>query len=188
MSKRLWIALFAVVLATGCGMRIQVIKQSGTPSPLKDAAGLVVAIDRSELRIGGLPLDRYLQQLPGDEAKDMTAILTSMEASLIKGLGRKAPGMRVRSIAEGPAAKGEVLVTVYYLELERGWFRGLSTEDSWLRSRVAWTVNGQLTDEWIAKKDDGASMYTPTDIQRLSNCAESLGELIAKYYAKATGK
>jgi len=183
------IALFVVMLlvATGCGLRMQVIKQSGKPSPLKGASCLVVAMDRSELRIGGQNIDRHLQQLPPNEAQDLVSIFASMDTSFMKGLKNKASGVRVRSLAEGPVTKGEILVTVYHLELERGWFRGLSTEDSWLRSRVAWTVDGQVTDEWIAKKDDSASMYTPTDVQRLSNCSESMGELAGKYFARATG-
>lgn len=184
MLKKLVILLTAL-LALGCGSSFHVIKKSGYPSPFKAATGLVVAIDHSDLRIEGQRADQYQARLAPAERDDFAKILAAMDRSFIKRFANDIRSTKVRELAEGKVRPGEVVVHVYFTQLERGWFAGVAGKDSSLDARVTFTVAGQVTDEWVDRETDSASMYTPTDIQRLSNCSEQLARETAKYFEVA---
>lgn len=184
MLKKL-VILLAALTALGCGSSFHVIKKSGHPSPFRAATGLVVAIDHTDLRIDGQRVDQYQARLAPAERDDFTKILAAMDASFIKRFVSDIRSTKVRELAEGKVRPGEVVVNVYFTQLERGWFAGVAGKSSSLDARVTFTVAGQVTDEWVDRESDSPSMYTPTDIQRLSNCAEQLARETAKYFEVA---
>ena len=178
----LFVALvLGAVTSVGCGTAWKVIRDGGSPSPLKGAGPMTVSFDYSKLVVGGKTEQAFVEEKkmkePGYD-KTWSDLKSSFETNFVTGLaGGYSPGVQA-----GPPGQGAHVV-VFPTLLTMGKYVVVAATSTRVDANLAFTVNGAPADEIIITSMEQATIVTPSVHQHIPGVASSIGKITSRFLA-----
>ena len=183
LSKFLFLsfALFSFALV-GCGTAWKVVKDGGSPPPLKGAGPLTVSFDYSKLVIGGKSEQAFVEekmQKEPDYQKTWGDLKSSFETNFVTGLaGGYSPGVQA-----GPPGPQGAHVIVFPTLMTMGKYIVVAATATRVDANLAFTVNGAPADEIAVTGSQSATAITPSVHQHMPGVASYMGKITSKFLA-----
>jgi hypothetical protein len=183
LQKFLFLTLaLGVFTAAGCGTAWKVVRDGGSPSPLKGAGPLTVSFDYSKLIVGGKSEQAFVEekmQKEPDYQKTWGELKSSFETNFVTGLaGGYSAG--VQPGAPGPQGAH---VVIFPTHLQMGKYMVVAATATRVDANCAFTVNGQPADEIAVSGSQGATLVTPSVHQHMPGVASYMGKVTSKFLA-----
>ena len=178
----LFLALvLGAVTSVGCGTAWKVIRDGGSPSPLRGAGPMTVSFDYSKLVVGGKTEQAFVEEKkmkePGYD-KTWSDLKSSFETNFVTGLaGGYAPGVQA-----GPPGQGAHVV-VFPTLLTMGKYMVVTSTATRVDANLAFAVNGQPADEIAVTGAESATLVSPSVFQHMPGVAGYLGKVSARFLA-----
>ena len=151
-------ALGAVTLA-GCGPTWMVVRDGGSPSPLRGAGPITVSFDYSRFSVEGKNEQEFVQgklvKYP-EYPTTWAELRQQLEVNFINGFAEWPGG-----VGAGPPGPG-VHATVFPTALTIGHYMVIAATPTTIDATVAFTVNGLPADEIALTRSEPASAFRPT--------------------------
>jgi hypothetical protein len=171
-----------VFTAAGCGTAWKVIKDGGSPSPLKNAGPLTVSFDYSKLIVGGMSEAAFVQDKmtkEPDYQKTWGELKASFENHFVSGLA----GGYTAGVAPGAPGPQGAHVVVFPTHLQMGKYMVVTSTATRVDAQCAFTVNGQPADEIGVSGAESATLVTPSVHQHIPGVASYMGKVTSKFLA-----
>jgi hypothetical protein len=176
----IFLALVVSVAATGCAPGWTVIRDGGSPSPLRGAGPISVSFDYSRLMVEGRT-ERDFVALKKTEKPDYeiswNELKKQLETNFVIGMGQLHPP----GVGLGPGAPTGVHVVVYPTNFTIGHYIVVASTSTELLADVVFYANGQQADVIGLASAVPATMYRPTVFAHMPPIATDIGRLSGKY-------
>ena len=172
----------AAFASVGCGTAWKVVKDGGSPPPLKGAGPLTVSFDYSRLLVGGKSEQAFVEekmQKEPDYQKSWGELKSSFETNFVTGLS----GGYSSGVAVGPPGPQGAHVVVFPTLLTMGKYIVVAATATRVDANLAFTVNGQPADEIAVTGSQTATVVTPSVHQHMPGVASYMGKVTSKYLA-----
>jgi hypothetical protein len=182
-QKFLFLTLVLVAFASvGCGTAWKVVKDGGSPPPLKGAGPLTVSFDYSRLVVGGKSEQQFVQEKmekEPDYQKSWGDLKLAFETNFVTGLANG----YTSGVSIGPAGPQGAHVVVYPTLLTMGKYMVVAATATRVDANLAFMVNGQPADEIAVTGSQGATLVTPSVHQHMPGVASYMGKITSKFLA-----
>ena len=172
----------AIAITSACGPPWAVIQQSGPPSALAGARQVTVAIDFSNLHVGGEPIDSYMAHQDGERQRAVDEVLQATADAFVAELIASIPVTVIP--VDAPPQPGEVRVTARFVDLVMGKYAIIYRQDSRLTTNMEWSVGGQVTDHIQTTVFVAAEIARPSIVQRLRVAGSNTARLGASFFRR----
>ena len=171
-------ALGAVTLA-GCGPTWMVVRDGGSPSPLRGAGPISVSFDYSRFSVEGKNEQEFVQgklvKYP-DYPTTWADLKKQLEVNFMNGLAAEWPP----GVGFGPPGPG-VHATVFPTALTIGHYMLIAATPTTIDATIAFTVNGQPADEIAVTRSEPASAFRPTVFAHVPPIAVYMGQATNRF-------
>lgn len=177
---RILLGLVLSVAAAGCGPHWKVVRDGGSPSPLKGAGPITVSFDYSRLMVEGKPEREFVEAKKAEKMDYETSwneLKKQLETNFVIGMGQlHSPGVGL-----GPGGPAGVHVVVYPTNFTIGHYMVVASTNTELLADVAFFANGQQADVISLASAVPATIYRPTVFAHMPPIATDMGKLSGKY-------
>ena len=177
---RILLGLVLSVAAAGCGPHWKVVRDGGSPSPLKGAGPITVSFDYSRLMVEGKPEHDFVEAKKVEKMDYETSwneLKKQLETNFVIGMGQLHPA----GVGLGPAGPQGVHVTVFPTNFTIGHYMVVASTNTELLADVAFFANGQQADVISLASAVPASILRPTVFAHMPPIATDMGKLSGKY-------
>ena len=177
----MFLVLVAVaVAAAGCAPSWKVVRDGGSPSPLKGARPITVSFDYSRLMVEGKPEHDFVEAKKVEKMDYETSwneLKKQLETNFVIGMGQQHPA----GVGLGPAGPSGVHVTVYPTNFTIGHYMVVASTNTQITAECAFTANGQPADAIGVAGAVAATIYRPTVFAHVPPVATDLGKVTGKF-------
>jgi hypothetical protein len=177
---RILLGLVLSVAAAGCGPHWKVVRDGGSPSPLKGAGPITVSFDYSRLMVEGKTEHDFVEAKKVEKMDYETSwneLKKQLENNFVIGMGQ----LHTAGVAMGPAGPQGVHVTVFPTNFTIGHYMVVASTNTELLADVAFFANGQQADVISLASAVAATIYRPTVFAHMPPIATDMGKLSGKY-------
>ena len=171
------LALGAVTLA-GCGPTWMVVRDGGSPSPLRGAGPISVSFDYSRFSVEGRSEQEFVQgklvKYP-DYPTTWAELKQQLEVNFINGFAEWPGG-----VGAGPPGPG-VHAIVFPTALTIGHYMVVAATPTTIDANILFTVNGQPADEIAVTQSEPASAFRPTVFAHVPPIGVYLGQVTSRF-------
>jgi len=171
--------MFVLLTAlVGCAPHFVVLRDGGTPSPLRGVGPISVSFDYSKLYISGKTEAEFVQEravAEPDYPRKWSELKGAFESNLISGFSDTWPG-----VTQGPPGPGGHL-TVFPTALTMGKYMLVAATSTSVTGTMAFAVNGQDADAIEVRGAQSASIYQPSVFQHMPGVATSMGRQVGSF-------
>ena len=172
--------LAGAVAAAGCAPGWKVVRDGGSPSPLKGAGPISVSFDYSRLIVEGKNEKDFVAAKKVEKIDYETSwneLKKQLETNFVIGMGQKhQPGVGL-----GPAGPAGVHVTVYPTNFVMGHWMMVAATNTSMTCDVEFFSNGQPADVIGVAGEVQATIYRPTVFAHVPPVATDMGKVTGKY-------
>jgi hypothetical protein len=168
------------VAASACGPTWMVIREGGSPPPLRGAGPITVSFDYSRLLVEGKNEQAFVQDKlvkNPDYEKSWAELKQQLETNFINGMAADWPA----GVGVGPAGSAGVHATVFPTAFTIGHYMVVAATNTEMEANVSFTVNGQLADEISIRGAERATVYRPTVFAQMPPLAVYLGKVTNRF-------
>jgi len=174
------VGLILSVAAAGCAPHWKVVRDGGSPSPLKGAGPITVSFDYSRLMVEGKNEHDFVEAKKVEKADYETSwneLKKQLETNFVIGMGQQHPP----GVGLGPGAPQGVHVVVFPTNFSIGHYMVVASTATELLADVQFFNNGQPADVISLASAVQASIYRPTVFAHMPPIATDMGKLSGMY-------
>jgi hypothetical protein len=168
------------VAAAGCGHGWKVVRDGGSPSPLKGAGPITVSFDYSRLIVEGKSEKDFVDAKKAEKMDYETSwneLKKQLETNFVIGMGQKHP----EGVGLGPQGPTGVHAVVYPTNFTMGHYMVVASTNTSITAEVAFFSNGQPADAIGIAGEVAATIYRPTVFAHVPPVATDLGKATGKF-------
>ena len=168
------------VAAAGCGHGWKVVRDGGSPSPLKGAGPITVSFDYSRLIVEGKSEKDFVDAKKAEKMDYETSwneLKKQLETNFVIGMGQKHP----EGVGLGPGGPTGVHAVVYPTNFTMGHYMVVASTNTSITAEVAFFSNGQPADAIGVAGEVAATIYRPTVFAHVPPVATDLGKATGKF-------
>jgi hypothetical protein len=168
------------VAAAGCAPHWKVVRDGGSPSPLKGAGPITVSFDYSRLIVEGKPEKEFVEAKKAEKMDYETSwneLKKQLETNFVIGMGQLHP----EGVGLGPGGPTGVHAVVYPTNFTMGHYMVVASTNTAITAEVAFFSNGQPADAIGVAGEVAATIYRPTVFAHVPPVATDLGKVTGKF-------
>jgi hypothetical protein len=187
MTERLWrhrLSLFALALgavaAAGCAPGWKIVRDGGSPPPLRGAGPISVSFDYSRLIVEGKNEKEFVEAKKEKDIayeKSWSELKSQFETNFVNGMGQNYPA----GVGIGPGGPSGVHVIVCPTSLTMGHYMVIASTNTAIDTEIAFQVNGQPADVIAVHGQVPATVYRPTVFAHIPPVATDIGRAANKF-------
>ena len=138
----MFLVLVGAVAAAGCGHGWKVVRDGGSPSPLKGAGPITVSFDYSRLIVEGKSEKDFVEAKKAEKMDYETSwneLKKQLETNFVIGMGQRHP----EGVGLGPQGPTGVHAVVYPTNFTMGHYMVVASTNTSITAEVAFFSNGQ---------------------------------------------
>lgn len=168
------------VAAAGCAPGWKVVRDGGSPSPLKGAGPITVSFDYSRLIVEGKNEQDFVAAKKAEKMdydQSWAELKKQLETNFVIGMGQQHP----EGVGLGPGGPSGVHVVVFPTNFTMGHYMVVASTNTAITAEAAFFVNGQPADAIGVAGEVAATIYRPTVFAHVPPVATDLGKATGKF-------